>query len=267
MFKLILWIGFLGFSASALASPSLFSYSANRDAGQDWNVRAQIQRSSHRGRISRSSSYDIAVPFAKLDLSPITAWKDYAEIEKQFQLVRDERFIEDPYDKTFPRRPTWMYPDDGCFARAQMMENRFELAGLTRVTKIFVFGNLHVKTKNGIGGAVDWWYHVAPIVSDGKDTYVIDPATEPTKPLLLKDWLARMGNSKSFTMAICSPESYTPYSDCITPDSEASIAMNDQQYFLDPEKDRLMSQGRDIKKELGDTPPWLVAAPVTVAKP
>jgi hypothetical protein len=259
--KFILFLIF--FSMSWAAAGSNLSYSAKRDVGQNWQQRAKLQRGLHRQRISRNNAQDIAQPFSKVDMSGVTIWKDYAEIEEYFRKVRDDRFLEDPSAVHFLRRPTWMYPDDGCFARAHMMEERLEFAGKPPIKKVFAFGNLRVATTNAPGGHVRWWYHVAPIVSDGKEEYVLDPATEPEHPQLLVEWLSRMGNSKEFTLAICESGTYTPYEDCLHPGDEAEIALDDQTYFMDPERDRIDSLGRDVNKELGDEPPWVHSAGMT----
>ncbi|MBY0385165.1 hypothetical protein K2X05_08410, partial [bacterium] len=163
-----------------------------------------------------------------MDTNQITVWKSYAEIREYFQKVRDLRFLKDPDVKNNKRRSTWLYPDDGCYARASLMKNNLATMEKPTPTKIFVMGNLWVKTKNALwGGGVSWWYHVAPIVTDGLEKYVLDPAIEPNKPLPLKEWLAKMGKPDAIKISICAPTSYTPYSDCENPpadeDSSAEV--------------------------------------------
>jgi hypothetical protein len=257
----ILFFTFLGISCAAAGSS--FSYSAKRDEGQSWQQRAKIQRGFHRQRISYSNAQDMGQSFSKVDLSTVTVWNDYQEIEEYFRRVRDDRFLEDPSVIHFLRRPTWMYPDDGCFARAHMMETRLEFSGKELVKKIFVFGDLRVATGNASDGYVRWWYHVAPIVSDGKEYYVLDPAIEPEHPLPLVEWLSRMGRAKDFTLSICESGTYTPYEDCLNPGDEAAIALDDQKYFMDLERYRINDLGRDAVKELGDAPPWIHPAGMT----
>lgn len=55
------------------------------------------------------------------------------------------------------------YPDSGCYARAHEMGLLLDQRGIISA-KIFLFGDLKVKTKNHPKGEVNWLYHVAPIV-------------------------------------------------------------------------------------------------------
>lgn len=257
------------FLTTILALPALaydLPYSASRTADQDWKIIAKERRAGH--RVGKQAAVDMAVDALKADLTSVAKWSDYADIEASFLKVRDERFVQET-DKSMPagylRRSTWMYPDDGCFARAQLMEDNLTAWGHKPTSKIFVFGNLRVKSKNAIGGSVSWWYHVAPVVSDGMNEYVLDPAIEPSKPLLLNDWLKTMGSLNSLSIAICNTNTYTPYSDCYNPSAwDGSSALDDQRGYLSDERSRLENLGRDTAQELGDYPPWLVLAGTTV---
>ncbi len=229
--------------------------SAYRPPLISWQVmeaEARVKAGRYNGRAVIDQ--DHAVTEIKLDKIP--QWKDYAEIEKTFRLIRDLRFIEETPDNL--RRSTWLYPDDGCYARAALMSKNIEdLHQFEAPYKIFVFGNLTVHTKNALSGSVSWWFHVAPIVSDGKDVYVLDPAINPQKPLKLYAWLQKMGQPSDMTVSICEGGSYEPYSECKGATPDYSMALDEQKNFLDSERYRLEDLGRDSTKELGDFPPWV----------
>ena len=96
------------------------------------------------------------------------------------------------------------YPDDGCYARAQLMASRMQSLGVTP-GKIWAFAQgdqfktrpdlptaLVARTPNHPNGSVSWKYHVAPLVAvrgdDGKTYgFIIDPALFKN-PVSLKDW-------------------------------------------------------------------------------
>src|SRR5690606_38024642 len=62
-----------------------------------------------------------------------------SDLQKAFSYVRDLRFLSDNVNNLM-RRSTWLYPDDGCFARSAMMVG--QLASQVQLAKIFVFGEL-----------------------------------------------------------------------------------------------------------------------------
>jgi len=158
----------------------------------------------------------------------------------------------------FPRRSSWLYPDDGCYARAQLINRNLLQWMSTAPKKIFVFGDLNVKTANSPYGEVTWWYHVAPIVQVQGVKFVLDPSVDPIRPLKLEEWLSAMAaNPGELEVAVCGSGSYTPLDSC---DKEANDkepeAERDQAFFLSPEWERVENLGRDPEKELGDDPPW-----------
>src|SRR5262249_15475230 len=154
----------------------------------------------------------------------------------------------------FIRRPSWLYPDEGCWARAALLGQRFRNSGLKRPFKVFVFGNLRLKTKNSPEGLVNWWYHVVVGALVDKTLVVFDPAIEPKKPLPLKEWLLTMTPSiNKVTVSLCHPSTYTPGSVCRSPDPHDELdAVSDQLGYLPYEWDRLLVLGRDPAQELGD---------------
>jgi hypothetical protein len=79
---------------------------------------------------------------------------------------------------------TFLYPDDGCYARAHEMCRLMGLQGVSS-RKVFNYAgsnnDLLVQTKNHPSCSVSWWYHVAPTLRVRKsfpkvEEQVIDPA-------------------------------------------------------------------------------------------
>jgi hypothetical protein len=67
------------------------------------------------------------------------------------------------------------YPDDGCWGRAHEMCRLMIAAGITP-NKVWIFGNLRTASQNNPNCQVLWGWHVAPTLSVGAQTYVIDPS-------------------------------------------------------------------------------------------
>jgi hypothetical protein len=101
------------------------------------------------------------------------------DLDKVFKQLAKDQMI--PFD----------YPLDGCYARAEEMSRLLEKDGITAV-KIFVQGNLEVKTSNSPTGKVDWWYHVAPVVLVKKSGNYIPMVIDPSvfdHPVSADEWV------------------------------------------------------------------------------
>lgn len=86
----------------------------------------------------------------------------------------------------------FLYPDDGCWARAHEMCRLFILHGVTPL-KIWLHGQLRVATANSPFCSVQWRYHVAPLLgvttASASEQWVIDPALF-SGPVPLHQWIA-----------------------------------------------------------------------------
>jgi hypothetical protein len=202
---------------------------------------------------------DSAITYGTAALPAAAAWDADDVMLDRFKRLRDERWMETTDHPGFLRRSSWLYPDDGCFARAGLAIMNLLKWKFPAPSKIFVFGDLNVKTANSAGGGVSWWYHVAPLVEVKGQKYVLDPAIEPRQPLKLDDWLKTMtANPASLQVAICGSGSYTPDDLCDKiSDGVESSANGDQPYYLGLEWSRMTELSRDPQKVLGDSPPWL----------
>lgn len=261
MFAKSLLISLLFLGAVGWAS-GLDSKSARREPGVSYLAyKAHAFLMSQGAHTLATSAVDEAKPYgeSKSTLPAATLWKSQEEMKQNFEKFRDHRFMLRSAQPGFQRRSSWLYPDDGCFARAALAVLNLSKWNVTVPKKVFVFGDLDVKTNNSRYGSVSWWYHVAPLVEIDGVKYVLDPAIEPKNPLRLEDWLARMNaNPDSLEVAVCGSGAYTPYDACHKEsDGVESSALADQGRYLDSEWYRLKELGRIPEAELGDSPPWL----------
>jgi hypothetical protein len=192
--------------------------------------------------------------------SDVPAWGGLVELNRRFEALRDRRFLEMPSRPGFSRRISWMYPDDGCYARGAMARMTLASWGLELPAKMFIFGygGLKVETAHHPKGFVEWWYHVAPAVSVEGRIYVLDPSIEPGRPLLLEEWALRQNRDlERLKISVCGPYAYSPSSSCLASTSvDEKDALQDQRLILGWEWNRQEFLGRDPQRVLGDEPPW-----------
>jgi hypothetical protein len=216
---------------------------------------------AHRGDLvgkadGLATAYESRVAMDQLDLEAVPEWSA-DELASGFRLLRDTRFLQEDAHPEFPRRPSYLYPDDGCFARAEAVSYLLELEGYARPASVFAFGDLRVSTSNSPYGEVQWWFHIAPIVLVDGQAYVLDPSIDPSGPLTHDAWAATQ-SSEPIEMAVCSGYSYMAEDACerTRPDDVDTPAYADQVPFLQYEWERQRELGRDPELVLGDTPPW-----------
>jgi hypothetical protein len=223
--------------------------SAYRDQAVEYTVYEQrALRSANLDLASanrRRTPLSISKKFDPNTLSEATSWKSLEDMQKRFERMRDERFLVWRRNPEVLRRSSWLFPDDGCYARAALANRNLFRWFHPVPNKVFVFGNLRVKTPNSPRGSVGWWYHVAPIIEVDKEKYVLDPSIEFTRPLPLVEWLARMGTPEKMKLSICSSGTYAPSSQCDEETQGMELqAERAQQHYLDMEWSRLQRLGR-----------------------
>jgi hypothetical protein len=82
----------------------------------------------------------------------------------------------------------FLYPDQGCWARAHDMCRIMIANGVVPSPwKVWSYGTRVVATRNSPVCQVHWYWHVAPIIGDT----VIDPSLF-TRPASFAEWIARM---------------------------------------------------------------------------
>lgn len=236
--------------------------SARRLDFQDWqslyNKHRQIYQSKNARKAFGKNAEESAVTIDQLDTNQIVKWPSKEYMQKSFEAVRDERYLYTNDLPEFARRISWLYPDDGCFARAAMAASKLIEWKIPPVNKIFIFGNLRVQTENSPHGQVTWWYHVAPLVSVDGEAFVLDPAISPNEPLPLKSWVeTQTSDVMSVKLSVCKTDAYVPGDSCQSPSArDSQDAPGDQNEYLGMEWSRTVDLERDPYKVLGDEPPW-----------
>lgn len=97
-------------------------------------------------------------------------------------------------------------PHDGCYARCHLMSTRLRQMGV-QVRRVWAFPptktRLHAKTTRASSGAVEWDWHVAPLVplriGDQVEWLVFDPCLF-TRPIRMEDWQKAMRKSDAAPM-------------------------------------------------------------------
>jgi hypothetical protein len=174
-----------------------------------------------------------------------------------FNWVRDVRWVEDQVNGWQLRRISWLDPDAGCEARAEVVVHRATQNFLTKPYKLFVTGDLNPLTGNHPDGFVHWGVHLAPVVrrSGSGTAYLLDPALYSAGPLSWSSWRSRLrpGNFP-VSYAVMDPSWYSP----LGPDkANAAYGYDELEYeYLPLEWDRQIELGRDPRDVLGDNPPW-----------
>jgi hypothetical protein len=281
------------FPLAAKAQPDIDCKSARaippnvdeKTVNETCRARAAAERAKAGGpaAINVSNVFDartnVAGATTALASATVPTWTD-ADILAQFASTRDTRYMTTSDHPGFQRRISWMYPDNGCFARAEQVNVRVVAAGKARPAKLFVFGaynrgaDLHVSTSNATSGSVNWQYHVVPVVKNSAgEPIVFDAALSPCRPLPWKDWLLLMAPDLSFYdnlaanngITVASSGAYAPYSLVTGEQPHEQESLNDQIVsFLPAEWYRQETDmGRDPNVVLGSSPPWSGFACVT----
>ncbi len=98
----------------------------------------------------------------------------------------------------------FLYPDDGCWARAHEM-CRLMIAAGVQPKKVWIDGSLHAATKNNPSCQVLWGWHVAPTICVRRrfcrvETMVIDPSLF-TAPVSKATWKSVQGDPNAILTA------------------------------------------------------------------
>lgn len=203
------------------------------------------------------SVYDARRASANVDLSDAPSYSA-AELSAAFFAARDTRFIDAADQRGLWRRASFLYPDDGCFARAAAMNELLADDGFSRPKNVFAFGWLRALTPNSPWGEVSWWFHVAPLVMSGGVAYVLDPSIEASRPLTLAEWIDAQAPREQVEVSVCSAFATSPSDLCGAQQREGAWyrAQEDEVWYLGAEWDRQVELGRDPWVVLGSSPPW-----------
>lgn len=249
---------FIGFAGSAYANPRSAIRFDSETMEEAARRTSDLLPPSEADGYLWTSAYRARKLPEQADLSLVPTAASRAQLENAFRQMRDLRFLYSNNQPNFPRRLSWLYPDDGCYARAAFMRQKLTSFGLPQPAKIFAFGDMRVNTSHASVGHVLWWYHVATIYRAENKVYVIDPALDPRGPMELPDWLSRLTvTSGRLEISVCEPLAYYAYSPCYqVPANEERDAAREQRMFLDREWDRMLELSRRPEQVLGNAPPW-----------
>ena len=202
--------------------------------------------------------YSSRTPISAIEPDHIASWPETLSLQSAFESIRNERFLLDENRPDFLRRISWLYPDDGCYVRAELMSEKLQTLGFPAPTKLFVFGDLVAKTRFSPEGEVRWWYHVVVAYRLRDYLMVFYPAVHSTGPLEMTEWLGRIGADNDSTASICDAAAVSPNSICMgaTPSTPEATAQNEAR-FLRSEWRRMNELELIPENVLGEQPPWL----------
>jgi hypothetical protein len=198
-------------------------------------------------------------PIEELDLNQVPALASLAQLQQLFERVRDQRDWRWGAKPDFARRIPWLFIDDGCYLRAELIVEKFREWSAPIPMQVMVFGDLH--GANAYSTAT-WWYHVAPVFRVEGVAYVLDPSIQPRAPMTLSAWvLSMVPDLQSAKGAICAPDVVDPEQDCAATSAfwEVGYEAQQTQFFLEQEWTALQTYlgGAEPTEILGDAPPWL----------
>ena len=208
---------FVSLQAAAQLSVAV---SAVRPANQDW----QQTLSAKNLRLPANSALSVTAAHGKWSsIEAIPKWSlTFSELENLSKTVRDIRPYKNPNSRKYLRQAPWLYPLDGCYAKAAHVSDVIQDAGYVAPGKIFAFGNLRVKSKYAEGGYAHWSYHVVPGYQIENEIYVIDPVASENEDgtnsglLTLQQWLTRISrNPENVKVSLCDSNAYDPRRRCI----------------------------------------------------
>jgi hypothetical protein len=249
------FLAFLLSASSAFALPPDY-LSESRLPSESWEQASYRQVSRLPSNIQRSlNSPNSAKSSAKyfngeLDPAKVSEWTGTAvELDATFTAARDLAPFSDTKHRDFKRRAPWFYPHDGCAPRAAHLTRRIETKTEIIPDKIFLFGDLELKTPYSRTGIATWWYHTAAAVSFEGEVYILDPAVAFDAPLSLKDWVTHIApKGANLKLAICDNHAYTAADICMGADAtQVSRSKAHIEYFLPYEWSNLEALGFDAR--------------------
>lgn len=233
-------------TSSILAQTNVTFPSAIREKNRDY--RTYVKPSSNFTFNESELSMD--------DLIKVDRWDD---LQEMFLAARDRRNLRWLQMPKFPRRTTFLYPQDGCFLRAALMNRSLKANSYQPLHKIYVFGNLKANSIYDSDGEIYWYFHVALAVNFQGEIYIVDPSLDHRGPISLAKWLSLMNVSKDTAeVRICDSNSYTPFDRCVGGHGflEEKQSADHLQYYLAEEWNNLDYLGFKPEYLLDNRPPW-----------
>lgn len=191
------------------------------------------------------------------DISP-------SDLDGFFDSARFDRYLTWSEDTSFERRISWLFPDSGCWVRAELysdlimkfVHEKYPDKKFNNAKKHFAFGTLRAQSDNIPQGTVSWGYHVAPMIRLNDDKlYILDPALSPDA-IEKEGWYKLMmtkPEARITGFVTCEPNAYDAFSRCFNPVKYPNVnVLCEIQGFLQLEWFRQQELGRDPSEALGD---------------
>lgn len=196
---------------------------------------------------------------ATLNQTDIPELDNWDQVQATFEAARDRRNLRWVVMPKFLRRTTFLYPQDGCFLRAALMNKALMAQFISPLPKLFVFGNLKAESLYEKGHSIYWYFHVALALRFQGEVFIIDPSLNNQRPLALVEWYNLMGvRSSDVEIRICDTQSYSPFDRCVGGQGFLEEKQRDDhvQYYLAAEWNNLEKLGFEPEKLLNHLPLW-----------
>lgn len=164
--------------------------------------------------------------------------------------VRHARFYNNPNPGDYKRKAPWLYPIDGCYAKAAHVSAQASIRGYKRPGKVFAFGHLRFNSPYSSRGRVFWSYHVAAAYHIGSTVYVIDPMVSGSAALTLDQWIGQLSSTpERVKVKLCDENAYSPSNRCIGSKNNGAY-LGHIPFLLKSEYSNLRRLGFDAKSLL-----------------
>jgi Glutaminase len=239
---------FLGLSANA----TLPIISAARKADQNWYEALSQQPNFNKKLLFSNHGMQ---NFTEGKLSPqsiggVPEWKkSLAELNALSFAAHEIRKYNNPNGQPYMRKAPWLYPLDGCFAKAAHISAIAISRGEIAPGKVFAYGKLRLRSKYVKEGEVRWSYHVVAAYHIGETVYVIDPVVGENddgtySPVLtVSDWVKKLSAAPTdVKVTYCDKNAYDPNSPCIGGQPNGAY-LGHVSFYLNEEYQNLISIG------------------------
>lgn len=166
---------------------------------------------------SQSLSHDGVQQVFATTPNVLATWSlSFAELEGFATEAFQVRLHDNPNPGDFLRRGPWLYPANGCYAKAAHVSFLAKQKGLPQPGKIYVYGDLEFDSPYAKNGhRVYWRYHMAAAYLFDDQVFIVDPGMSATV-LTQQNWLNLISPSpESVRVKYCDENSYSPLSTCV----------------------------------------------------
>jgi hypothetical protein len=191
--------------------------SPRRAPQQDWTQALEKQRIELPVLEERGRNVFLAFDLSTLDIAALPVWSgSLSELHAFNRQAWAVRPYNNPNPGNFNRRAPWLYPADGCYAKAAHISSEAAKRGLRKPGKVFAFGNLSFRSPYASNGRIAYWsYHVAAAYQIEGQALILDPTINSQEALTLNQWLSQIARiPEKIRVRFCDAASYSPSSPC-----------------------------------------------------